>query len=191
MDRQQFTPIDSVAAIWDILRLRKGALNSLHLIDDGECCPSSFKVDHLAQTCIALSALAAALFRSARLQNPIIPQVTVPNEHACVEFKSERLYALNGKAAPSSWGTIGGLHKTADGYVRMHKGFPNHRFHAQEILGLGENATREQVGKKMLEWNSVDLEAEAFRRGAAIAALRSFEQWDAHSQAKKIDDSPI
>ena len=39
--------------------------------------------------------------------------------HATIEFKSERLYSLNGKPAPSPWGPIGGLHKTSDGYVRV------------------------------------------------------------------------
>ncbi|KAF2793892.1 CoA-transferase family III [Melanomma pulvis-pyrius CBS 109.77] len=190
MDRQHFTPLDSVTYIWKTLNLPEEALGSLHLINDAECCPSSFKVDHLAQSSIALSALAAALFRSARLQTSV-PKVHVAAEHACVEFQSERMYVLNGKPPPSSWGTIGGLHKTADGYVRMHDSFPNHRLNALKILGLGEDATREAVGKRILEWNSVDLESEAFRSGAVIAALRSFEQWDEHPQAKAISDFPI
>ena len=190
MSRENFSPFDSVAHIWETLELPKDALDSLKLPQDAECYPSSFKVDHLAQSCIAASALAAALFRSIRLQVSI-PRVIVPVEHACVEFKSERLYVLDGKPAPSSWGTIGGLHKTADGYVRMHDVFPDHRLNALRILGLGENATRKDVGGKMLEWKSVQLETEAFVRGAVIAALRSFEQWDELPQAKSVPDVPI
>ncbi|KAF2248527.1 CoA-transferase family III [Trematosphaeria pertusa] len=190
MYRRQFQPFDSVSYIWKTLKLPEEALNSLQLINDAECLPSFFKVDHIAQAFIALSALSAALFHSIRHQTAV-PKVTVPREHACVEFKSERLYVLNGTPAPSSWGTIGGLHRTADGYVRMHDSFPNHRANALMILGLEEGASREDVARKMLEWRSIDLETAAFRNGAVIAMLRSFEEWDALPQAKAIADFPI
>ena len=157
MDRSSFTPYDSVSHIWKTLGLPDEALRSLCLPHDVDCCPSSFKVDVLAQSTIAASALTAALFWSLRHQAPV-PKVTVPVEHASVEFKSERLYLLQGKPAPSSWGTIGGLHKTADGYVRMHDSFPNHRHNALKLLGLPHGASREEVAQVMLSWKAVDLE---------------------------------
>jgi hypothetical protein len=190
MNRQHFTPADSVAHIWRALELPPEALDSIELTSDTECFPSSFKVDHLAQTTIALSALTAATYHSLRYTTEI-PKVVVPMEHACVEFKSERLYTLNGKPPVSPWGPIGGLHKTKDGYVRVHDNFPNHRSNALEILNLRSEASREDVAGKMLGWKSVELETEAFRRGAVIAALRSFEEWDAHPQSKDMSDSPI
>ncbi|KAF1834912.1 CoA-transferase family III [Decorospora gaudefroyi] len=190
MDRADFTTFDSVAHIWTTLGLPKEALNSLDIPIDAECFPSSFKIDLLAQSAVAVSALSAALFWSIRHQFPV-PRVTVPAEHACVEFKSERLYTLNGKPASPPWGTVGGLHKAADGYVRVHDSFPNHRENAQKILGLEPDATREDVALEVLKWRAVDLEAEAFRSGAVIAALRSFEEWDALPQAKAIADFPI
>ncbi|KZM18979.1 uncharacterized protein EKO05_0011315 [Ascochyta rabiei] len=190
MDRRDFTPWDTVAYVWKALGLPNDALESLHLPVDTECYPSSFKVDHLAQASIGLSALSAALVWSVR-NDDTTPKVTVPAEHACVEFKSERLYVLNGKAAPSTFGTIGGLHKTQDGYIRMHDSFPNHRQHALRILGLNESASREDVAQKMLGWKSIDLETEAIREGAVMAALRSFDEWDALPQSKAIADFPI
>lgn len=190
MDRSSFTPYDSIAYIWTTLNLPPTALAALQLPADADCYPSSFKIDHLAQSSVAVSALAAALFWSFR-HNASIPAVTVPAEHACAEFKSERLYVLNGKPAPSSWGTIGGLHKTADGYVRMHDLFPNHRESALKILALGRQASRDEVATKMLEWKSVDLETAAFNHGAVIAALRSFDSWNELPQANAVADFPI
>jgi hypothetical protein len=190
MDRHLFTPLDTVSHIWTSLGLPEHALRSIHLPIDAECCPSSFKVSHLAQASIGLSALSAALVWSLR-NNQQVPQVTVPAQNACVEFKSERLYILNGKAAPSKFGTIGGLHKTQDGYIRMHDGFPNHRENALRILGLKAGATREDVSRKMLEWKSLDLENKAIEEGAVMAALRSFGEWDALPQSKAISDFPI
>jgi hypothetical protein len=42
-----------------------------------------------------------------------------------------------------------------------------------------------------LEWSSVKLETQAFCRGAVIAALRSFDEWDAHPQSSAVSDSLI
>ncbi|SMR64494.1 unnamed protein product [Zymoseptoria tritici ST99CH_3D1] len=44
-----------------------------------------------------------------------------------------------------NWGVIGGLHKTADGYVRFHAFFPNHRAAALQVLDLLSSANREEV----------------------------------------------
>jgi hypothetical protein len=189
MDRHNFTPLDTVTHIWTSLGLPEHALKSIRLPIDVECCPSSFKVSHLAQASIGLSGLSAALVWSLRKQQ--VPQVTVPAQHACIEFKSERLYILNGKAAPSKFGTIGGLHRTQDGFIRMHDGFPNHRENALRVLGLEVGAKREDISRKMLEWKSLDLETEAIDEGAVMAALRSFDEWDALPQSEAIADFPI
>lgn len=189
MSRHKFTPLDTVEHVWTTLGLPRHALQFINLPIDAECGPSSFKVGHLAQASIGLSALSAALLSNRNGME--FPSVTVPSEHAYVEFKSERLYVLNGKAGPSTFGTIGGLHKTRDGYIRMHDGFPNHRESALRVLGLLPGATRDEVARKMLEWNSVDLETEAIQNGAVMAALRSFNDWDALPQSRAIPDSPI
>lgn len=191
MSRHNFTPLDTVEHLWTTLKLPKHALQAIRLPIDVECCPSSFKVGHLAQASIGLSALSAALIWSIRCNGATIPQVTVPAKHACIEFKSERLYVLDGKAGPSSFGTIGGLHKTLDGYIRMHDGFPNHRQNALRVLGLRFDATRDEVAQKMLKWKSVDLETEAINSGAVMAALRSCNQWDELPQSRAIPTFPI
>jgi hypothetical protein len=161
----------------------------MNLPIDAECGPSSFKVGHLAQASIGLSALSAALLSNRKGVG--FPSVTVPSEHAYIEFKSERLYVLNGKAGPSTFGTIGGLHRTRDGYIRMHDGFPNHRENGLRVLGLLPSATRDEVAREILRWHSVDLETEAIQNGAVMAALRSFDDWDALPQSEAIPDFPV
>jgi hypothetical protein len=191
MNRAAFAPKDSIAHIWsENLGLPKSALDALDISDDAGCYPSSFKVEHLAQSTIALSALSAALFWSHHHQCAV-PKVIVPAEHACVEFQSERHYVLNGKAAPLSMNKIGGLHKAADGHVRIHDSFSNHRQNTLKILGLPVDATRNDVANKVSQWKAVQLEDEAFRDGAVIAALRSFEEWDELPQASAVADWPI
>lgn len=189
-DRTGFTPADSVRHLWTELGLPTAALGSLELPGSGLGLPSSYKIGHLAQASIALSALCAALLHSLR-NGTAVPRVSVPLLHAAVEFKSERLYVLAGKPTPSPWGPIGGLHKTADGYVRIHDSFPNHRYGAAALLGLPAAATRAEIASKAAEWKSVDLEQEAFRQNIVISALRSYTEWDVLPQAKAVGYLPI
>ncbi|PYH89070.1 CoA-transferase family III [Aspergillus ellipticus CBS 707.79] len=141
--------------------------------------PSSFKVGHLAQASIALSALLASQIHGLRTNTPP-PTVSVPYEHACVEFKSERLYTLNGAPAP-----------TSDGHVRVHGSFPNHREGTKSLLGCAPSATRDEIASKISAWRSVDLESTAVDANLAIAALRTYAQWDVLPHAKAIADFPI
>ncbi|KFY80523.1 hypothetical protein V499_00627 [Pseudogymnoascus sp. VKM F-103] len=188
--RSHFQAKDTITHIWETLGLPPKALESLKLEGKGLGLPSSFKIGHLAQSSIALSALTAALVHSVRNNAPV-PQVTVPLQHAVIEFKSERLYVLDGKPTPSPWGPIGGLHKTSDGYVRVHDSFPNHGEGALTLLGCQPTDTREDLGKKILNWTSVDLETAAFKSKIVISALRSYRQWDVLPQAKAISNLPI
>lgn len=189
-DRSYFTAEDSTRHIWSFLGLPPEALDSLELTGSGLGLPSSFKIGHLAQTSIALSALTAALIHSLR-NNSSVPHVTIPLQHAVIEFKSERLYVLNGKPSPPLWGPIGGLHKTADGYVRIHDNFASHREGALRLLGLPNTANRSDVANAVLKWKAVDLETAAFENKIVISALRSYEQWDALPQSKAISNFPI
>ncbi|ETI23806.1 hypothetical protein G647_05612 [Cladophialophora carrionii CBS 160.54] len=192
MNRVNFRTIDSITHLWETLNLPKEALKSINISDaDTICLPSSFKIGHLAQTSITLTALLAALIHSERETLKFIPQVTVPVRRACLEFKSERLLTINGKPMPSTWGPIGGLHRTLDGYVRVHDSFPNHRAATKKLLGLAEDADREAVSRAIATWKSVDLEDAAVGAGAVVAALRSFEQWDELPHAKAVADFPI
>lgn len=196
-DRSHFTTAETVARIWKDLGLPAEALASLSLpdVDKHSVCglPSSFKIGHLAQSTIALAALAAALFQSTRNESNI-PKVTVPLLHACLEFQSEKLYTLVGQKADLGGGLkrFGGpVQKTADGYVRIHDGFPHHVAGALKILGLPPTATRDEFHSALLRWKSVDLETVAMNSNCVIAALRSYEQWDALPQTSYIPNDPI
>ncbi|KAJ6077051.1 hypothetical protein N7499_009032 [Penicillium canescens] len=189
-DRSQFSAKDSVDYFWTTLGLPAASLEKLQLPGYGLGLPSSFKIAHLAQASIGLSALLAAQIHAYR-SNLAVPTVSVPLQHAAIEFKSERLYTLADKPAHSPWGPIGGLHKTSDGYVRVHDSFPNHRDGALALVGCNRNASRAELALKIERWCSVDLEAAAFDNHLVISALRSYSQWDVLPQAYKIADFPI
>ncbi|KAL7904467.1 CoA-transferase family III domain-containing protein [Trichoderma velutinum] len=192
-NRQNFTALAVIRELWQGMGMPSSALDSLSLLDasDSPAIPSSYKIGILAQSSIALSALAAAQIHAIRNRIPV-PRVEVPLKHAVIECKSERLYRLNGKPAPSPWGLIGGLHQTSDGYVRIHDSFPNHGEGALELLGLPKSASRQEVSQETAKWASVDLESvSTLENRLAIYSLRSYQQWDLLPQSKAISNFPI
>ena len=142
---------------------------------------------------IGLSALAAAAIYTLRNKHRSsnVPIVTVPAEHATLEFIAERLYTINGNPPTNVWGPFSGLQKARDGYVRIHDNFLNHQNAALASLGLPENVTREDVARACAEWKAVDLEDEAFRRKGVIAALRRCEEWDETKQGMAVLEYPV
>ncbi|KAM0247257.1 hypothetical protein ACHAQJ_009908 [Trichoderma viride] len=199
INRTSFSAADIVKDIWSSLHLPAHALSSLNLPGNqtAPAAPSSFKIGHLAQSSIALSALSASLLQDGRSSpssssSSSIPRVSVPLDHAVIEFKSERLYNIDNQPLESVWGSIGGLHKTADGFVRIHDNFPCHALGTLELLGLPPDASRQDVAAKVAQWKSIDLENAGTEKGKlAIYALRTYSEWDAHPQSAAIDDNPI
>ncbi|KAH0846115.1 hypothetical protein AYO21_10104 [Fonsecaea monophora] len=209
MDRRHFSTVDSLTHLWTTLGLPPKALGSVRLPDaDALGLPSSFKIGNLAQSSIALTALLAALIHTSQRHrgaengndgdddednDTAVPTVTVPLHHAVVEFRSERFHTIAGShpggGRPHS--AVGGLHRTSDGWVRVHDIFPHHRARALEVLGCSADADREAVAAAIGRWRCVDLENTALEAGAVVAALRSYEQWDVLPHAKAIRDFPI
>lgn len=190
MDRSAFSTLDSIHHVWTELGLPSDAVKSLDLQGQGNGLPSSFKVGHLAQASIALAALTASLFHATR-GSTSLPVVTVPLEHAVIEFLSERFYTLDGKPPDKTRGALAGLQKTTDGHVRIHDAFPNHSKAALQLLGCDDNSDPETIRQQLSRWKAIDLESAAFKHDAVIVALRSYEHWDATPQAQAIRDFPI
>jgi crotonobetainyl-CoA:carnitine CoA-transferase CaiB-like acyl-CoA transferase len=192
VNRSSYDASDVVEELWTDLGLPSGALSRLHLEGDGEpALPSSFRIGVLAQSTIAVSALAAAQLHA--LRNEVeVPQVDVPLQHAVVEFKSERFYTIDNQPRSAPQNSIGGLHKTADGYIRVHDSFPNHSNGMLELVGLPLGSTREQLANEIAKWRSVELEDAATVKGDLAAyALRSYSEWDTLPQSKAVADFPI
>jgi hypothetical protein len=196
-DRASHSTYNIIAELWTVAGLPSSALSALRLPGaDDLGLPSSYKVGQLAQSTIALTALAAALIHSSRHNSRAaaldsLPIVTVPLDRACIEFRSERFYTIDGRAPAKEQHAIGGLHRTRDGYVRIHDGFPHHRAAALHLIGCLPDASTETIKRQLLQYSSTYLETRAFRSGAIIAALRSCEDWDASPQASAIADFPV
>jgi hypothetical protein len=188
-------PADLVAHLWQTLSLPPSSLSALQFSNETFAPPppflsSSFKVDLLATSTIALFNLAVSHYKAQTSTTSELPKITVNTLAANLEFKSERLYTLDGKPQPAP-SSIGGLHKTRDGYVRIHDGFQVHRANVRRILGIPPTAGRAKVAAACVNWKSRELEEAAASGRAIVSALRGEEEWEGSAMGSGVPENPI
>lgn len=182
----------SLAALRDIWReagLPDESLDHIELRGVEPVLPSSFAVGTAAQTSIAAAALAAAELW--HLRGRARQRVTVDMLHAAQECRS--YFTING-ITPNPWDKISGTYRCGDGgWVRIHANFAHHRDGALALLGCptGDGATREAVAQALQRWKAQEFEQVAADAGLVVAAMRSFEEWDAHPQAAALAGQPL
>lgn len=184
--------MDALAPIWRSAGLPDEALSHLSLTGHEPVLPSSFAVGSAAQATLAVAALAAA--EVGRARNGLRQQVSVDMHHAALECCG--YFRLDGRV-PELWDKLAGLYACgpagADGWVRLHTNFVHHRDGVLKLLGLpvGTDTTREAVAGALLRWRALDFEQAAAEAGLVVAALRSFDAWDAHPQSQAVAALPL
>ncbi|NYH98166.1 crotonobetainyl-CoA:carnitine CoA-transferase CaiB-like acyl-CoA transferase [Cupriavidus plantarum] len=178
---------DALATLWRDAAMPMDALAHLTLTGADPVLPSSFPIGAAAQASLGASALAAAAIwaqRTGRAQ-----QVSVDMRHTLAEFRSERYLRVDGGAAPELWDKIAGLYRCGDGrWVRLHTNFPHHRDGVLRILGCAHDKTAVQAA--LGKWEAFAFESAASEAGLVVAAMRTFDEWDAHPQAAALRGLP-
>lgn len=97
---------------------------------------------------------------------------------------------LNGAVVPrlNDTNQFIGLFPCADGtWIQLQGGFPTLRERTARALGVGIDATVEEIAARCLTWDAERLEdAIAAERGCA-AAVRSYDQWRVHEHGCRVD----
>ena len=180
-------PADALADLWHSCGLPAQALEHAVLMGRDPVFPSSFAVGTAAQTSIAAAALAACELGHLRGQSR--QKVTVDMAPAAMECTG--WFSLDGKV-PALWDKFSGLYACADGWVRIHTNFAHHRDGALRLMGLApDTATRADAEQAMRGWRATEFEQAAADAGLVVAALRSFESWDAHPQGRAVAGLPL
>lgn len=181
---------DVVRQLWQATGLPAGAMEYLSLQGNEPAMPSTFPVGTAAQSAIAAAALAAAEFGFARGGKR--QRIGVDLQHAALECATH--FTIDG-VSPNMWDKLSGLYRCdgGRGWVRVHANFSHHRRGVLDLLGLpfSEAITRQDVEKALEHWAPLDFEQQASERGLAVAAVRSFTEWDAHPQAKACASLPL
>jgi crotonobetainyl-CoA:carnitine CoA-transferase CaiB-like acyl-CoA transferase len=175
---------NALEPIWRAAGLPADALDRLRLTGQDPVLPSSFAVGCAAQTSLAAAALAATQIGVRR--NGLQQQVQVDMRRAALECAGR--FEIDGRA-PELWDKIAGLYACGDArWVRLHTNFAHHRDGVLRLLGLplGADTPRKAVAEALRGWKAFDFEAAAAQAGLVVAAVRNFDEWDAHAQRTAI-----
>lgn len=183
---------EALAALWRGSGLSADALSRVSLPGDEPVLASSFAVATALQASLGAAALAAAEIGHLRGA----PQQQVSVEATDVALEATGAFTLDGRV-PKVWDKLSGLYACGDGaaagWVRIHANFAHHRDGALRLLGLppGEQTERAAVTEALRGWRAEDFEQAAADAGLVVAAVRSFEQWDAHPHAAAVAAQPL
>jgi crotonobetainyl-CoA:carnitine CoA-transferase CaiB-like acyl-CoA transferase len=181
--------MEALVPIWRAAGLPADTLQQLSLSGADPVLPSSFAVGTAAQTSLAAAALAATELGHHR--NGVRQQVQVDMRHAALECCCH--FTIDDRA-PEVWDKFAGLYRCADdGWVRLHTNFTHHRDGVLRLLGLaaGPDTERPAVAAELQKWRAFDFEDAAAQAGLVVAALRSFDEWDAHPQSAAVARDPL
>lgn len=180
---------NAIEPIWRAAGLPVDALRRLTLSGREPVLPSSFAVGCAAQASLAAAALAATQIGVHR--NGLRQSVRVDMRRAALECVGR--FAIDGRT-PELWDRLAGLYACGDGrWVRVHTNFAHHRDGVLRLLGLptGADTTREAVAAALRGWQAFAFEDAAAQAGLVVAAVRSFDEWDAHPQSAAIAAQPL
>ncbi len=187
------SPRIALQQLWQAAGLDEAALQRAALVGTEPVLPSSFAVGTAAQASLAAGALAAA--ELGRLRNGVTQQLTVDMRHAALECCTH--FLIDGQAL-QLWDKLAGLYPCGGGdgpagWVRIHTNFAHHRDGALRLLGLpeGSSAERADVQRALRGWSALDFEQAAADAGLVVAALRNFDEWDAHPQGRAVALQPL
>lgn len=177
-----------LGTIWTGLGHDPAALDRVDLTGAEPVLPSSFAVGTAMQGTVAASALAAAEIWKSRTGKA--QRVGVDMRAAAIAARSERYLEIDGKPAPELWDKIAGAYQCGDGrYVRLHTNFPHHRDGVLKLLGCAYD--KAAVAEALKGWKAFDFEEAAAKANLVVAAMRSFDEWDAHPQGLAIARLPL
>jgi crotonobetainyl-CoA:carnitine CoA-transferase CaiB-like acyl-CoA transferase len=145
--------------------------------------PGAFRVADAAVAAVGCALLAAARWRGAR-------SAALDVEGAAGVFLAERRLLVDGMA-PAFWDPLAGDHLAEDGWVRLHTNYPAHRAATLRALALPPDADRAAVGGAVAQRSAKGVEEAVVAAGAAAAALRTREEWQAHPQSAVIARRPL
>ncbi|WP_460479360.1 CoA transferase [Comamonas humi] len=189
------SPAAVLETLWRDAGLDARALGRAQLSGSNQRLPSSFAVGQAAQASVAAAALAASEIGA--LRQPHLPAqgVAVAMEHALAETSA--FFTLDG-VRPSIWSPVSGLYACGaalgrPGWVRIHANFDHHRDGVLRLLGLppGENTSKQQVSQALQAQDALDFEAKATAAGLVVAAVRSLQEWEAHTQSAALRAQPL
>jgi len=173
----------ALAGVWLGAGGAADALDRVELTGSPLLLPSPFLVTPAATATIAAATLAVA--ELAGVPGP----VRLDTVHASAAVRCERYVSIVGVAPPAMWDAVAGDYRAADGWIRLHTNYAQHRDPALAVLGAPPE--REAVAAAVRTWKADELEAAVVGAGGCAAALRSHDEWLEHEHGRHVGDRPL
>jgi crotonobetainyl-CoA:carnitine CoA-transferase CaiB-like acyl-CoA transferase len=136
--------------------------------------PGPLPVGELATATAGTALLAAAELAHAR--TGVLPIPALDADHVAVAFTSERHLLLDGVPPGSPMDPLSAFLPTADGWIRLHAGYPHHRAALMRALGHPADGA-DGVPALVAGRGGEELEAAVVAAGGCAAALRDAPTW--------------
>lgn len=134
---------------------------------------------------LALGAVAAQLLAARGLAGSAAgAPLDLDAAHVGLAFRSERYARRAGAPLGPGFAPLSRFWRTADGWLRLHGNYPQHRDAALAVLG--EDVATAAAGRR-----AEDLETAVVAAGGAAAAVRTAAEWRAHPQGVAVAGLPL
>ncbi|MFJ8823579.1 CoA transferase [Streptomyces sp. NPDC102467] len=183
------THTPGTAPVWDALGGDPALLPRISYRTRAGSLPARLPVIAAARACVGACALAGAELAATRAGRPVA-DVLVDDGAVATAFTSERQLLIDGRA-PVNFAPLSRFWRTADGWLRTHANYPHHRARLCAALGVGADATVEEVAALLAGRSAYEVEETVYAAGGLAVALRTPEQWAAHPQGVAVAARPL
>ena len=190
MSAQQSSPCFA-----DLMELRSGDLPqraSVRLENSDPVIRSPFRVGEAAAAALAAGAVAADDILRLRNVGGEPQQITVDQRIAVASLRGYKFMRIEDgpQLVPNYTLPTASLYSCRDGrFIHLQGAFPHLREGTLELLGCGD--TIEEVGAKIAQRDSFELEEALADQRLCGAVIRSAEEWMDHPQGQAIRDVPV
>lgn len=132
--------------------------------------PSSFRVEEFGAAALTCVGLAIAELTGAE-------RVVVDGERVADAIRSEQTLRIGDEEPASVWDPLSSIFPTADGAVRLHGNYAQHRAAIHARFGTEDP---DEVGRTIQSLPGDTVESNVHAAGGVAAAARSLEEWAQH-----------
>jgi crotonobetainyl-CoA:carnitine CoA-transferase CaiB-like acyl-CoA transferase len=176
-----------VEQAWAAVSGRRTAPVSFEVTGADGRLPSSFAVEDVAVACVGAALLAAGSLQQSR--GGTARAAVVDRGQVAAAVRSERYFQLAGRPAGAGFATLSRFFEAGDGWVRTHANYPWHKRALLEALDASEDV--DAVAAAIRRRPARDVETLVVEAGGVVAAVRTREEWDRHSQGRAVAAEPL
>lgn len=174
---------------WAALGGDPALLSQVSYVTRAGALPARLPVIELARSCVGACALAGAELAATRAGRPV-SRVSVDDGALATAFTSERHLLVDGRA-PVAFAPLSRFWRANDGRLRTHANYPHHRARLLAALGVGADASVDDVAALLAGRSTYEVEETVYAAGGLAVALRTPAQWAAHPQGAAVAARPL